>query len=582
MPGMLASLARLAPPVRVLVKAPKPQKGYRRLKVFDFAEDHIDGDLPLPEIEYLGPACVAAPTGSRDVAAQRKRVARARGLGQLTERLTLARALWVQSLKTFEPLMAAKSQKNHGLVAKLKARIKRSREEYEGLIAYLVKHPKCPAHALCWAGRMERKSVVRRFSLWERFLKSAPTHRAADGIRLELAAGYLGIGRKGGARAHLAGVRGRDLKVRAYGTYLKGHLAFFEHRLGLAQKLWRGVYSLAVKHKWRSFRRTLRKDLMRLLSRTLGTGDPVWFVTQWIGVHEPKQVSVALKLLATYLHKRGDNAACIKTLEELLKLENLDAQGRGESLISILEAYINQSRRDLMARRVWTYLACVARGACGVPARQTLASLVNLVGREAVALHAQVLKTRQLRHADLARHLYVLTSVLPAGRAPMWSHPRMALRRVRLELFIRNQLRSHCPACPRPRFTSVPRPRPPRIPPTWRRGRRPVVVFSGRPRIFGALGAVTIRRVVRRQLPQVRACYEDALMRRRRVKGKIRLSWEIGALGLTAGGRIVTDTTGDAALGRCILSKVAAWRFPEVWNTRSHISYTFVFKPASR
>ncbi|MGM0574833.1 MAG: TonB family protein [Myxococcota bacterium] len=87
----------------------------------------------------------------------------------------------------------------------------------------------------------------------------------------------------------------------------------------------------------------------------------------------------------------------------------------------------------------------------------------------------------------------------------------------------------------------------------------------------GTMGAMTgtgrvdkkaIARVFSRRKRAIQYCYEKALKVNENVKGKVTIKFTIGPAGRITNVSIVTNSTGDASIGQCIMNKVKTWRFP--------------------
>ncbi len=69
-----------------------------------------------------------------------------------------------------------------------------------------------------------------------------------------------------------------------------------------------------------------------------------------------------------------------------------------------------------------------------------------------------------------------------------------------------------------------------------------------------------IRSVVRANAGQVRPCFDSALERDPEIAGRLIVEWTLSG-GAVKALRLVSNNTGDAALGRCVLRGVKPWRF---------------------
>lgn len=86
-----------------------------------------------------------------------------------------------------------------------------------------------------------------------------------------------------------------------------------------------------------------------------------------------------------------------------------------------------------------------------------------------------------------------------------------------------------------------------------------------------------IRRVVVRNMGQVRHCYEDALHERPGAQGRVSVRWVIGANGDVLASSVTDDTTSVASLGQCVAGAVRRWQFPFA-GTIATVNYPFDFQ----
>lgn len=91
-----------------------------------------------------------------------------------------------------------------------------------------------------------------------------------------------------------------------------------------------------------------------------------------------------------------------------------------------------------------------------------------------------------------------------------------------------------------------------------------------------ASGRDSIKAVVAAHIADLTSCHEAALARNSTASGRITLAWDIVASGRTRNLKLVSNSTGDAALGECITAKAADWLFPAGF-TASVEGYTWSF-----
>ncbi|MBX3272332.1 MAG: energy transducer TonB [Sandaracinaceae bacterium] len=81
--------------------------------------------------------------------------------------------------------------------------------------------------------------------------------------------------------------------------------------------------------------------------------------------------------------------------------------------------------------------------------------------------------------------------------------------------------------------------------------------------VLGGLSRDAIRRVVRRNLPQVRHCYEQGLTNHPSLEGRVVVSWTVDSSGTVQRSEVAQSTLGNAGVESCIASAVRRWTFPQ-------------------
>ncbi len=84
----------------------------------------------------------------------------------------------------------------------------------------------------------------------------------------------------------------------------------------------------------------------------------------------------------------------------------------------------------------------------------------------------------------------------------------------------------------------------------------------GRDAASATYDAGEVRRVVVRNLGQVRHCYEQALTEVPNAEGRVAMRWVIGGDGAVIASTVTDNGTGSAGLGECVASAVRRWQFP--------------------
>jgi len=108
-------------------------------------------------------------------------------------------------------------------------------------------------------------------------------------------------------------------------------------------------------------------------------------------------------------------------------------------------------------------------------------------------------------------------------------------------------------------------------------GQVPGEVHIGVAEPVGGLSREEVRRVVRRNLPQVRHCYEQQLLSRPDLEGRVTVQFIIQQSGAVQSTGILSSSTGSAALEQCVAQAVRRWAFPQSPAITS-VSYPFMFQ----
>lgn len=82
----------------------------------------------------------------------------------------------------------------------------------------------------------------------------------------------------------------------------------------------------------------------------------------------------------------------------------------------------------------------------------------------------------------------------------------------------------------------------------------------------GAVDREAVRRVIRAGLREIRGCYErqlKTLSGSRRLEGKVIVALKINEHGRAFGSTVLSSTTGNSNLDKCITGRFATWKYPE-------------------
>lgn len=94
----------------------------------------------------------------------------------------------------------------------------------------------------------------------------------------------------------------------------------------------------------------------------------------------------------------------------------------------------------------------------------------------------------------------------------------------------------------------------------------------------GTIDKEAVRRVIRANIAQVRACYEEELNKDLSLYGKVVVSWEILAKGRVGRAFVKSSTLKNSNVEKCIVRRLKTWRFPiPPKGATARIAYPFVF-----
>ena len=95
----------------------------------------------------------------------------------------------------------------------------------------------------------------------------------------------------------------------------------------------------------------------------------------------------------------------------------------------------------------------------------------------------------------------------------------------------------------------------------------------------GGLDPATIRRVVRRYLPEIKYCYLSVgLPAKPALQGMVKVTFTIAASGKVGQVSISASTLNHQPTESCIKAAVKRWRFPKPEGSMPFVTYPFHFK----
>ncbi len=106
-------------------------------------------------------------------------------------------------------------------------------------------------------------------------------------------------------------------------------------------------------------------------------------------------------------------------------------------------------------------------------------------------------------------------------------------------------------------------------------------ITSSEPMVMGSLDKELIRQVIKRNINQIRYCYESQLTRYPKLQGKVAVKFVISASGSVASSQVAQSTANNAELETCVAGRVRTWIFPKPKGGGVVIvTYPFIFKPS--
>jgi TonB family protein len=113
-----------------------------------------------------------------------------------------------------------------------------------------------------------------------------------------------------------------------------------------------------------------------------------------------------------------------------------------------------------------------------------------------------------------------------------------------------------------------------------RKARAPEIVLAP-PTTRGTLDKEIIRRVVRSHLNEIRFCYEQSLLRRPSLSGRVVVQFTIAPTGRVLVSALQSSTIAEPALSSCVVEATRRWEYPRPdRGGLVSVSYPFQLTPA--
>jgi TonB family protein len=112
----------------------------------------------------------------------------------------------------------------------------------------------------------------------------------------------------------------------------------------------------------------------------------------------------------------------------------------------------------------------------------------------------------------------------------------------------------------------------------FRRSSVPIITAESAGDVRGSLSREAIRRVIRQHLNEVRFCYEEDLIERPDLAGRVTVSFLVSGTGSVQSASIASSTMASPRVEGCVASAVRRWTFPTPDGAGvALVTYPFVF-----
>lgn len=100
----------------------------------------------------------------------------------------------------------------------------------------------------------------------------------------------------------------------------------------------------------------------------------------------------------------------------------------------------------------------------------------------------------------------------------------------------------------------------------------------GNPEVKGAINKRIIQKIVRNHVPELTACFEAELVKKKDLSGKIKIKWVISPEGDVATALVKESTMKNKKVETCMINSIKKLRFPKPKDGLVHVDYPFVFE----
>jgi len=110
-------------------------------------------------------------------------------------------------------------------------------------------------------------------------------------------------------------------------------------------------------------------------------------------------------------------------------------------------------------------------------------------------------------------------------------------------------------------------------------GVRQIKLYGQDAEVSGKLDKELIQKIIRRNMPQIRWCYQQGLQKNSNLEGKVVVNFTISSVGKVIQTAIKQSTMHNDEVEQCVLSKISRWKFPEPKGGGIvQVNYPFIFK----